>query len=65
MNVIRNSDHVWTSEFLGSLPISNGVSNGLPSEEEVPASPAESPDVSVDVDIQGRLSILLDVTNFS
>ena len=54
MNVIRNSDHVWTSEFLGSLPIGNGVTNGLPSEEEVPASPAESPNVSLDVDIQGR-----------
>ena len=56
MNVIRNSDHVWTSEFLGSLPIGNGVANGLPSEEEeVPAAPAESPNVSLDVDIQGRV----------
>ena len=53
MNVIRNSDHVWTSEFLGSLPIGNGVTNGLPTNGEVPASPAESPDVSLDVDLQG------------
>ena len=53
MNVIRNSDHVWTSEFLGSLPIGNGVTNGLPTNGEVPASPAESPDVSLDMDLQG------------
>ena len=57
MNVIRNSDHVWTSEFLGSLPLGNGAANGLSSDEEIPTTPAESPDVSLDMDIQVSLCL--------